>query len=394
MREALMSVYGPPDVVFERGEGVRLMTDDGREFLDFIAGISVNCLGHAHPKLVEALETQAGKLWHLSNMFRVPEGERLAERYAADTFADRVFFTNSGTEAIECAIKTARKYHFVNGHEDKFRILSFEGSFHGRSLGAINAGANPKYREGFGPALPGFTHLPFGDLEAVEAEMGPDVAAILIEPVQGEGGCREAPAEFLQGLRKLCDEHGALLIYDEVQSGAGRTGKLYAYEWAEGATPDIMAVAKGVGGGFPMGACLATEDAAKGMKVGSHGSTYGGNPLAMAVGNAVWDVLTEPGFLDQVNRVSGALTQSLSSLEERYPDLVDGLRGKGMLRGLALKIDPMRVRKAALDKGLLVGTAGGNVLRLAPPLVITEDDVRQAVEIIDDCLADIQNEEA
>ena len=394
MREALMSVYGPPDVVFERGEGVRLTTDDGREFLDFIAGISVNCLGHAHPKLVEALESQAGKLWHLSNMFRVPEGERLADRYAEDTFADRVFFTNSGTEAIECAIKTARKYQFVNGHEDKFRILSFEGSFHGRSLGAINAGANPKYREGFGPALPGFTHLPFGDLEAVEVEMGPDVAGILIEPVQGEGGCREAPAVFLQGLRKLCDEHGALLIYDEVQSGAGRTGKLFAYEWVEGAHPDIMAVAKGVGGGFPMGACLATEEAAKGMKVGSHGSTYGGNPLAMAVGNAVWDVLTEPGFLEKVNRVSGALTQSLSSLEERYPDLVDGLRGKGMLRGLALKIDPMRVRKAALDKGLLVGTAGGNVLRLAPPLVITEDDVRQAVEIIDDCLADIQNEEA
>lgn len=393
MREALMSVYGPPDVVFERGEGVRLYTDDGREFLDFIAGISVNCLGHANPRLVEALENQAGKLWHLSNMFRVPEGERLAERYAADTFADKVFFTNSGTEAIECAMKTARKYHYVNGNPDKYRIISFEGSFHGRSLGAINAGANPKYREGFGPAMEGFTHLPFGDLDAVAAEMGPDVAAILIEPVQGEGGCREAPDGYLEGLRKLCDEHGALLIYDEVQCGAGRTGKLFAHEWATDAAPDIMAVAKGVGGGFPLGACLATEEAAKGMVVGSHGSTYGGNPLAMAVGNAVWDALTAPGFLENVQRISGALTQSLSSLEQRYPDLVDGLRGRGLLRGLALKIDPMRVRRAAMDKGLLVGTAGGNVLRLAPPLIITEDDIRQATAVIDDCLAEIQREE-
>ena len=273
MREALMSVYGPPDVVFERGEGVRLYTDDGREFLDFIAGISVNCLGHAHPKLVAALEGQAGKLWHLSNMFRVPDAERLSERYVADTFADKVFFTNSGTEAIECALKTARKYHYINDDPERIRILSFEGSFHGRSLGAINAGANPKYREGFGPTMEGFTHLPFGDLAAVEAEMGPDVAAILIEPVQGEGGCREAPPEYLIGLRKLCDEHGALLIYDEVQCGAGRTGKLFAHEWVPEATPDIMAVAKGVGGGFPLGACLATEDVAKGMQVGSHGST-------------------------------------------------------------------------------------------------------------------------
>lgn len=390
MREALMSVYGPPAVAFERGEGVRLYADDGREYLDFISGISVNCLGHAHPKLVAALTDQANKIWHLSNMFRVPDGERLAERYVADTFADKVFFTNSGTEAVECAIKTARKYHFVNGDTERYRIISFEGSFHGRTLGAVNAGANPKYREGFGPAMPGFTHLPFGDEDALKAAMGPDVAAILIEPVQGEGGCREVLPEELNKLRKLCDEHGALLIYDEVQSGAGRTGKLFAHQWADAAEPDIMAVAKGVGGGFPMGACLATEEAAKGMKPGSHGSTFGGNPLAMAVGNAVWDELTSDGFLDEVNRVAGTLTQGLSSLIDRHPDVAVGLRGKGLLRGLQLKVDPAPVRAGALERGLMVGTAGDNVVRMAPPLIINDDDVRQAIDILDETLGQLK----
>lgn len=392
MREAMMPVYAPPEVVFERGEGMRLYSSEGKEYLDFIAGISVNCLGHAHPKLIKALNDQSEKLWHLSNMFRIPEGERLSGRYVADTFADRVFFTNSGTEAIECAIKTARKYHYVNGKPDKIRIVSFEGSFHGRTLGAVNAGANPNYREGFGPAMEGFTHLPFGDHDALKAAMGADVAAILIEPVQGEGGCREVPAACLAGLRELCDEHDALLIYDEVQCGAGRTGKIFAYEWAENAEPDIIAVAKGVGGGFPLGACLMTEEACKGMKPGSHGSTYGGNPLAMAVGNAVWDELTSDGFLENVQRVSGVLTQSLSSLIDRYPDLVNGLRGKGLLRGIALKIDPLQVRTKALEKGLLVGTAGGQVVRLAPPLIATEEDVMKAVSLIDECLAEIQAE--
>lgn len=392
MREALMPVYAPPEVVFERGEGMRLYTSEGREYLDFIAGISVNCLGHAHPKLIAALQAQSEKLWHTSNMFRVPEGERLSERYVADTFADRVFFTNSGTEAVECAIKTARKYHYVNGNEDKYRILSFEGSFHGRTLGAVNAGANPKYREGFGPAMEGFTHLPFGDHDALKAAMGPDVAAILIEPVQGEGGCREVPAACLAGLRALCDEYDALLIYDEVQCGASRTGKIFAYEWAENAEPDIIAVAKGVGGGFPLGACLTTEEAAKGMKPGAHGSTYGGNPLAMAVGNAVWDEITDKDFLENVQRVSGVLTQSLSSLIDRYPDLVDGLRGKGLLRGLAMKVDPLPIRKKALEKGLLVGTAGGNVVRMAPPLIVTDEDVLKAVSLLDECLAELQAE--
>jgi len=392
MREAIMPVYGPPSVVFERGEGVRLYADDGRTYLDFIAGISVNCLGHAHPKLVEALRVQSEKLWHVSNMFRIPEAEKLAERYVQDTFADVVFFTNSGTEAMECAIKTARKCHYANGKPDKYRIISFEGSFHGRSMGAMNAGANPKYREGFGPEMEGFTHLPYGDHEALEAAMGDDVAAIVIEPVQGEGGCREVPLQCLEGLRKLCDEHGALLIYDEVQCGAGRTGKLFAYEWAENAAPDIMAVAKGVGGGFPLGACLATNEAAIGMRPGSHGSTYGGNPLAMAVGTAVWEEVSKPEFLENVQRVSGVLTQALSSLVDRYPDQVSGLRGKGLLRGIELKIDPQIIRKAALDKGLLVGSAGTNVVRLAPPLIVEDTDILEAVSVLDACLAEVKAE--
>ncbi|MEM6627546.1 MAG: aspartate aminotransferase family protein [Pseudomonadota bacterium] len=388
-RDAILPVYGPPSVVFERGEGPRLFADDGRTYLDFISGISVNALGHSHPQLIAALKDQADKIWHLSNMYRVPGQERLSERYAADTFADRVFFSNSGAEAIECAIKTARKYHYVNGDEDRYEILSFEGSFHGRTLGAVNAGANPKYREGFGPAMPGFTHLPFGDEDALKAAMGPNVAAVLVEPVQGEGGVRAIPEEALTNLRKLCDEHGALLIYDEVQSGAGRTGKLFAYEWAENADPDIMAVAKGVGGGFPMGACLMTEEASKGMKPGSHGSTFGGGPLAMAVGNAVWDVLTSDGFLEEVNRVSASLTQGLSSLKDRYPDLVVELRGKGLLRGIKLSRDPAPIRAAAMERGLLVGTAGDQVVRLAPPLIITDADVREAVDVLDQALASV-----
>ena len=394
MRDALMPVYNPPEAIFERGEGVRLYDKTGNAWLDFIAGISVNCLGHAHPKLVAALKEQSEKLWHTSNMFRVEGAELLSKRYTETTFADRVFFCNSGTEAIECAIKTARKYHYVNGKPDKYRIVSFEGSFHGRTLGAVNAGANPKYREGFGPQMEGFTHLPFGDHDALRETMGEDVAAVLIEPVQGEGGCREVPTQCLTELRKLCDEHGALLIYDEVQCGAGRTGKLFAYEWASEAAPDIMAVAKGVGGGFPLGACLTTEEAAMGMKPGSHGTTYGGNPLAMAVGMAVWEELTAPGFMDQVQRVSASLTQGLSSLVDRYPDLVVGLRGKGLLRGLELKSDPMPVRKMAIGKGLLVGTAGGNVVRLAPPLIISDEDVREAVDILDACLAGYPDQEA
>ena len=394
MREAMLPVYAPPKEVFERGEGMRLFTEEGVPYLDFIAGIAVNALGHAHPKMVEAISEQAGKVWHLSNMFRVPAGEELAEKYCKHTFADQVFFTNSGTEAIECALKTARKYHWANGEPDRQEIITFTGAFHGRSYGAINAGGNPKYLEGFGEAMPNFRQLEFGDMEALKEAVTKETCAILIEPVQGEGGVRDVPVEDLIAMRKLCDETGTLLIYDEVQCGAGRTGKLFAHQWADGkADPDIMAVAKGVGGGFPLGACLATEEAFKGMRVGSHGSTYGGNPMAMAVGNVVFDELTKDGFMDEVNRVSGALKQGLASLKDRYPDLVEEVRGKGLLTGIKLTIEPKAVQVAAREKQLLCGVAGDNVLRLAPPLIMTEADAREAIAILDAVLAETSPED-
>lgn len=394
MREAMLPVYAPPKEVFERGEGMRLFTKEGDAYLDFISGIAVNALGHAHPKMVAALTEQSQKLWHLSNMFRVPAGEELAEKYCKHTFADQVFFTNSGTEAIECALKTARKYHWANGEPDRQEIITFTGAFHGRSYGAINAGGNPKYLEGFGEPMPNFRQIEFGDHEAVKAAITKGTCAVLIEPVQGEGGVRDIPIECLIGLRELCNETGTLLIYDEVQCGAGRTGKLFAHQWADGkADPDIMAVAKGVGGGFPLGACLATEEAFKGMRVGSHGSTYGGGPLAMAVGNVVFDELVSDGFLDQVNTVANTLKQGLASLKDRYPDLVEEVRGKGLLTGIKLSIVPKSVQVAARERKLLVGVAGDNVLRLAPPLIMTEQDARDAINILDAVLSETSPED-
>jgi len=387
-RQHIMPVYRPPEEAFDRGEGVRLITEEGKSYLDFVAGIAVSALGHSHPAMVEALREQAGKLWHTSNMFRVPAGEELARKMCERTFADRVFFTNSGTEAIECAIKTARKYHWAKGDADRYEIVTFTGAFHGRSLGAINAGGNPKYLEGFGPALPGFTSIEFGDHEALDNAVTEKTAAVLVEPVQGEGGVRAIPEACLTELRKLCDERGALLIYDEVQCGMGRTGKLFAHEWAENAQPDIMCVAKGVGGGFPFGACLTTEETGVVMQPGSHGSTYGGNPLAMAVGNVVWDIISDEAFLDQVRRVSGTVAQGLKSLADSHPDKVDGVTGKGLLIGLRLKALPKPVQNACRDKGLLVGVAGNNVLRLAPPLVIEDSDVREAVSVMDAALSE------
>jgi len=384
MSNAILPVYGPSPVVFERGEGVRLYDDKGKAYLDFIAGIAVNSLGHAHPALVKALTDQANKLWHLSNMYRVPGQERLAQRYADLTFADKVFFTNSGAEAIEASIKIARRYHWAKGNPERITILSFTGSFHGRTYAGINAGGQDKYREGFGPRLPGYKTLEYGDHAALEAAIvEPDVAAVLIEPVQGEGGVREAPEQCLQGLRKLCTDNGVLLIYDEVQCGAGRTGQLFHHQWVKGAEPDILAAAKGIGGGFPMGACLATDEAASGMAKGVHGSTFGGGPLAMAVGNAVLDVVTGDGFLEGVRRVSGDLTQGMESLKDRYPELVLAVTGRGLLRGLQMTSDPLPLRGKLAERGLLVGTAGNNVLRLAPPLIVTAADVREAVDIID-----------
>jgi acetylornithine/N-succinyldiaminopimelate aminotransferase len=386
-RQHIMPVYRPPEEAFERGEGVRLITEEGKSYLDFVAGIAVSALGHSHPAMVDALKTQSEKLWHTSNMFRVPAGEELARKMCERLpFADRVFFTNSGTEAIECALKTARKYHWANDDADRYEIVTFSGAFHGRSLGAINAGGNPKYLEGFGPALPGFKQVEFGDHEALDAAVTDKTAAVLVEPVQGEGGVRAIPETCLTELRKLCDERGALLIYDEVQCGMGRTGKLFAHEWADAAEPDIMCVAKGVGGGFPFGACLTTEATGAVMQPGSHGSTYGGNPLAMAVGNVVWDIISDEAFLENVRRVSGTVAQGLKSLADSHPDKVDGVTGKGLLTGLRLKALPKPVQNACRETGLLVGVAGNNVLRLAPPLIIEDADVREAVSIMDAAL--------
>lgn len=388
-RKHIMPVYAPPPVAFERGEGVRLYTAEGESYLDFVAGIAVNALGHAHPALVEALQKQASKLWHTSNMFRIPAGEELAAKMCRDTFADRVFFTNSGTEAVECAIKAARKYHWANGAPERIDIVTFKGAFHGRSIGAINAGGNPKYLEGFGPALPGFKQVEFGDHEALDSIVGDTTAAVFVEPVQGEGGVRAIPESCLTELRKLCDERGALLIYDEVQCGMGRTGKLFAHQWADAAEPDIMCVAKGVGGGFPFGACLMTEHVGVPMQPGSHGSTYGGNPLAMAVGNVVWDMISDEDFLANVRRVSGTLTQGLKSLADSHPDKVEGVTGKGLLCGLKMKENPKPLQAATRDRKLLVGVAGNNVMRLAPPLIIQDGDVREAIGIIDAALSDM-----
>jgi acetylornithine/N-succinyldiaminopimelate aminotransferase len=388
-RQHIMPVYRPPEEVFVEGQGAYLFAEDGSRYLDFIAGIAVTALGHAYPPMVDALRDQAGKLWHTSNMFRVPAAEQLADKICRDTFADRVFFTNSGTEAVECAIKTARKYHWANGREERIDIITFTGAFHGRSLGAINAGGNPKYLEGFGPKLPGFVHLEWGDHEALkEAAASPTAAAIFVEPVQGEGGVRAMPDQCLIGLRELCDEHGILMILDEVQCGMGRTGKLFAHDWVEGAEPDILCAAKGIGGGFPFGACLTTEACAEHMQPGSHGSTYGGNPLAMAVGNVVWDTIANADFLAEVRRVSGTLAQGLKSLADSHPDKVEGVTGKGLLTGLKMKSDPKGLQGVCRDNNLLVGVAGANVLRLAPPLIITDEHVREATGIIDVALTE------
>lgn len=385
----LLPVYAPPAERFVRGEGVWLTTDTGEKYLDFIAGIAVNALGHAHPALVSALTEQAGKLWHLSNMFRIEGQETLAAKYVESSFAEVVFFTNSGTEAIEGALKMARKFHSAAGRPERIDIIGFSGAFHGRTYAAINAAGNPSYLDGFGPRLPGFLNLPYGDHEALKAAIGPTTAAIIVEPVQGEGGCRAMPLECLRGLRELCDEHGILLIFDEVQCGAGRTGKMWAHEWA-GITPDIMAAAKGIGGGFPMGALLATRNAASGMVRGTHGTTFGGNPLAMAVGAACFDILNAPEFLARVQDISNHFGQALEGLKDRHPGLVQDVRGKGLLRGLKLSIDPKPVQNAARDNKLLVGVAGDNVLRMAPPLVIEPGHIAEAVARLDAALGAVK----
>ena len=376
----IMGVYNRAPLAFERGEGSRLWSTDGEAYLDCVAGIAVNALGHSHPKLVAALTAQGEKLWHVSNIYQIPQQEALADRLCAATFADVVFFTNSGTEAVECALKTARKYHWKNGQPERIEVIGFEGAFHGRSYAAVFAAGNPAYVEGFGPALPGYNSLPFGDMAALKAALGPTTAAVIVEPVQGEGGARSLTPAQLDEMRALCREHGVLLIYDEIQCGLGRTGRLFAYEWASDAAPDIMCVAKALGGGFPVGACLATAEAAKGMTVGSHGSTYGGNPLAMAVGIAAFDELVRPELLAHVRDVAGYLNQQLTGLKDRFPDVVLDIRGKGLLIGLKLASNNRAFMALARDQRLLIAGGGDNCVRLLPPLVLTFDEAREAVE--------------
>ena len=386
MFPALLPTYNRADVAFVRGEGSYLFAEDGRRYLDFGAGIAVNAFGYGNPKLVAALTEQAGKLWHTSNLFRVPGQESLAAKLVANTFADTVFFTNSGAEACELAFKMARRYHYVNGNPERFHIVSFEGAFHGRTLAGIAAGGNEKYLEGFGPKLAGFdlvkvTHDAPRDLDAAKAAVSEKTAALVIEPIQGEGGIRPFSAEFLRGLRKLCDDKGLILIFDEIQTGMGRTGKLFAHEWA-GVEPDIMAIAKGIGGGFPLGACLATAEAAKGMTAGTHGSTYGGNPLAMAVGNAAIDLATAPGFLDHVNKVANYLTQQLGALVAEHPAIFESVRGQGMMMGLKMKVPNGEFIAAARETGIVVLPAGDNVVRLLPPLTLSEQEAREGVALM------------
>jgi acetylornithine/N-succinyldiaminopimelate aminotransferase len=389
----VMPTYNRADLAFERGEGPYLFTADDRRFLDFACGIAVTGLGHANPGLIKALTEQANKLWHTSNLFQIPGQQKLAERLVANTFADTVFFGNSGAEAMECAIKVARKYHAANGQPERFRIITFEGAFHGRTLATLAAGGQKKYLEGFGPVVEGFDQIEFGDLKLVEAAIRPETAGILIEPVQGEGGIRPVPPEFMRGLRALCDKHGLLLLLDEIQCGMGRTGKLFAHQWTD-VKPDVMAVAKAIGGGFPMGACLATAKAASGMVAGTHGSTYGGNPLAMAVGNAVLDQMLAEGFMDHVQEIASHLSQQLAMLVERHGDIFEEVRGQGLLLGLKCKPLNTEVSAAFRARGLLTATAGDNVVRILPPLIIEAKHITEAIEKIEGACADLRGQQA
>ena len=382
MNSHLLPTYARVDLAFERGEGAWLFTADGERYLDFTSGVAVNALGHAHPHMVAALTEQAQKLWHVSNLYRIPQAERLADRLCALSFADTVFFQNSGAEAIECAIKMARHYQFSCGKPERFRIITFEGAFHGRTLAAIAATGNKKYLEGFGPPMPGFDQVPYGDLEAVKKAIGPETGAILIEPIMGEGGVRVVPHTFLRALRKLCDDHGLLLMFDEIQTGIGRTGDLFAYEHT-GVTPDIMALAKALGGGIPIGACLATAEASKGMTAGTHGSTFGGNPLAMAAGNAALDVITANGFLDRVRKNSLVLKQRLAELKDRHGSVIAEVRGEGLLIGLRMVPPASEMVDELRNEKMITVAAGDNVVRLLPPLIIGENEIAEAFARID-----------
>jgi acetylornithine/N-succinyldiaminopimelate aminotransferase len=378
----LLPVFARADLGFERGEGSWLFATNGERYLDFTSGVAVNALGHAHPHLVKALQEQATQLWHMSNLFQSPDGERLAVRLCDESFADFVFFCNSGAEAMECVIKVMRRYHAGKGHPERYRIITFEGAFHGRTLATLAATGSAKYLEGFGPPMDGFDQVPHGDLEAVKKAIGPQTAGILIEPIQGEGGVRSAPPAFYRSLRQLCDEHGLLLAFDEVQTGMGRTGDLFAHRRL-GVTPDVMSLAKALGGGFPIGACLATAEAASGMTPGSHGSTFGGNPLAISAANAVLDVMLKPGFFDRVQKISLLLKQKLAAVIDRHPEIVSEVRGEGLLIGIKAVVPSGDLVTALRNEKLLTVGAGDNVVRFLPPLVVTEAEIEEGVARLD-----------
>ena len=387
----VLPTYNRADIAFVRGEGPYVFDEEGERYLDFGAGVAVNSLGHSHPHLVAALTEQAQKIWHTSNNYRIPGQEKLARRLIDATFADTVFFCNSGAEAVECSVKMARKLHSANGEPERFRIITFEGAFHGRTLAMIAAGGGKKLVDGFGPKVDGFDQVPFGDIDAVIKAAGPATAGILLEPIQGEVGIRVAQPAFLKRLREFCDAHGLLLIFDEVQTGVGRTGQLFAYQTA-GVTPDIIAIAKGIGGGFPMGACLASEKAAKGMVAGTHGSTFGGNPLAMAVGNAVLDVVLAPGFLEHIRRMGSHFQQHLASLLSEHPNVIGEVRGEGLMLGLKLNVPAAAFIERARHNRLIVIPSNENAVRILPPLIVDENHLREAAAALSETCASFEAE--
>ena len=389
MISAVMPTYARIDIAFERGEGAYLFDADGRRYLDFATGIAVNALGHCHPHLVEAVREQAGKLWHTSNLYHIPGQQKLAQRLVDATFADSVFFANSGAEAVECALKMARKYQYDKGKPERFRVIACSNAFHGRTMSTIAAGGQEKHLAGFAPNMEGFDHVSFGNLNEVRAAITNETGAILVEPIQGEGGIRPASPEFLKGLRQAADECGLILIFDEVQCGVGRTGKLFAHEWA-GVTPDIMSVAKGLGGGFPVAACLAREGAAVALSAGSHGSTFGGNPMAMAAANAVLDVILAPGFLEGVNKVAKKLWVQLSDLAAAHPSVIEEIRGSGLMIGVKCKVDSADLRAKLHDARMLSVGAADNVIRLLPPLIIEDSHIDEAMKILGDVCTRIE----
>ena len=383
---ALLPTYKQANLAFEKGDGAYLYATDGRRYLDFATGIAVNALGYSHPRLVAALIEQGSKLWHCSNLYRIPGQERLAERLVANSFADYAFFCNSGAEAVECGIKMIRKYHDDTGHPERYRIICCTNGFHGRTMATISAGGQEKHVKGFDPLLDGFDHVAFGNLNELRAAIGPTTAGILVEPIQGEGGIVIADKQYFQGLRAAADEYGLLLFFDEVQTGMGRTGHLFAHEWM-GMAPDVMALAKGLGGGFPVGACLATKRAAAGMTPGAHGSTFGGNPLAMAVANAVLDVMLEDGFMDRVAATGQALQSRLQQIAARFPKVIAEVRGLGLMIGIECVVPNTDLQAKLREKGLLTAVAGGNVVRILPPLIIGEAEIREACAIIEGACA-------